>query len=97
MCLSRSQIKVVLECPPKMIKAILVSSNYTPHTFNPYGDVTMLYLLWQMEEVGSISDHISNSTNYEVITRNWVGWVGLIKYVDHLTYHLAVCCKVMNT
>ena len=32
--------------PLRLKKAVLVRSNYIPHTFNPYGDVTMSYLLW---------------------------------------------------
>ena len=30
-----------------MKKDVLVNSNYIPHTFNPHGDVTMSYLVWQ--------------------------------------------------
>ena len=30
----------------RLQKAMLVRSNYIPHTFNPCGDVTMSYLLW---------------------------------------------------
>ena len=32
--------------PLRLNNAILVCSNYIPHTFNPCGDVTMSYPLW---------------------------------------------------
>ena len=38
--------KVELKCLLRLPNAILVCSNYIPHTFNPFGDVTMSYLLW---------------------------------------------------
>ena len=41
--------------PPKRLrlkKAVLVRSNYIPHTFNPCGDVTMSYLPWKVSKLG---------------------------------------------
>ena len=38
--------KVELKYLLRLQNAILVCSNYIPHTFNPFGDVTMSYLLW---------------------------------------------------
>ena len=37
--------------PLTLQKAILAHSDYIPHIFNPCGDVTMLYLLWQLAKV----------------------------------------------
>ena len=42
LCRPRREVE---ENAPETTKAILVHSNCNPHTFNPCGDITMLYLL----------------------------------------------------
>ena len=37
--------------PLTLHEAILVRSDYILHIFNPCGDVTILYLLWQLAKV----------------------------------------------
>ena len=44
---------------------ILVRSNYIPHTFNPCGDVTMSYLLWEEAE-----DYLGSGKLSEDMARN---------------------------
>ena len=48
--------------PLRLNNAILVCSNYIPHTFNPCGDVTMSYPLWLAlrNKILVLKDYISS-------------------------------------